>query len=403
MDYVGKILKEMERHELLKPPLPTYTAVAYDWYYPEWGKPQEITLVVRWNRVIKEGEEYKFQPPLKEKKEYEYKILLSGQRSQKSRGASEPIGLLPKTFSYDVDVQGIFERNIADILIAILYRDILPMGEKYILFQGPFLPKMIGRLGYRHIKKEVTIGALTFKNEWLPREPLLANTKLNEHFKRRFFKLLDKHAKYYQLADFQSPNGVSEVLKSWGLKKENEVSYLIELFCQFPCGEQSNNTLWINKLEQTQQVLSSLGLIFQEGEATYLPFSLATAYDYCKHHGKRPTKGMMELYKDRESYNYLYYYEEDIGEMAKRGFTWPEIIGRRTLLYEGIDEDKKEIFEGIKKNLKNIDKLREIYQEHETQFEGASAPDRRGNVLSGFLRKARGSGLWGVELWRKLV
>ncbi len=394
-NYTLKILEKMRDYNLLKQQLTPFTAVAFDWFYPEWGNPKKISLVVDIIKLSSKNGSYDFVD-----KKYTFDIELSSRKISKEKGTSKPSGLRHKTFSYDEEEQGIFERNLADVIMYILYNDILKDKEETILIQGPLWPKLIGRLGYRFIKKEITIAALTFKNEWLPLESLQNNTELNKKFNSKFYKIPDNN-EYCQLADIQFSDGLSEAMKSWGLNAKDKIFYVLELFNQFPYEKEDILTCWIDKLKKIQEIISSSGIIIEEVGYIWLPFSLACAYDYCTHYGKRTSSRINQISERGTCYKPLYYYENDEIEMIAHGFSSIEITGRKTLLYKGLSDEN--LYGEIIKNIKDSSFLKSTYQTHKEQLENASTIDLRGDALSGFLRTARDNNVWDINLWRKII
>jgi hypothetical protein len=365
-----------------------YTAIAFDSYYPEWGNPQRINLVVNAVSITSEADILVLPRP------YVLDITLEEALGPKAKGTSEPIGLIPKTFAYDEERQGIIERNLSDFLVALLYDDILKRDERLIIFQGPFSPKLLGRLGYRNLNHDITLAAITFKNEWFPLNVPEANRRLNQDLDRsRFFIDIERscHARekaFYQLADNKPSNGLEEVLKSWIAVNNNRTVFILELFCQFPSGVELPGgrikSPWITKLRAVQESLRFPGLVFEQSEPIWLPFALACAYDICRHYGRRPFKEPESVWKDY--WEYLSFYEEDIEEMYRVGWETAEVVGRRSLLYLAMFSPQ--IYSFVKEKAGLIP---------------AAGEFDRGMNLSRAIKGERTRGGWRINRWREII
>lgn len=371
--------------EWFTPKPPSYTAIAFDSYYPEWGNTREINIRVGIVRVNTEGGIE--CPP----RPYELKIALEGAAGPRAKGASEPMGLVPKTFAYDQEKQGVIERNLADFLTAVLYDEIRDGNTSLVLFQGPFFPKLLGRLGYRHISRATTLAALTFKHEWFPFESGEPNRRLNERFANRFLINVEKSCDartgdFHQLADSRPSNGLEEVLKAWGVGASGQTVLVLELFCQFSSTPQSSGqeSPWVVGLKAVQQTLRFPGTVFEQGEAVWLPVALACAYDQCRRHGWASPREF-ELMKGGH-WKYLGFYEEDVQTMYHTGWEAPEVVARRSLLYLGMHSAR-------------------VYQSfaHALGLGRAHDPVARGMNLSQGIGQERASGAWTIERWRELL
>jgi hypothetical protein len=325
---------------------------------------------------------------------YVLDITLEEALGPKAKGASEPIGLIPKTFVYDEERRGIIERNLSDFLVALLYGEILKRDEKLIIFQGPFSPKLLGRLGYRNFNHDITLAAITFKNEWFPLNVPEANRRLNQDLDRnRFFIDIERscHARkkaFYQLADNKPSNGLEEVLKSWIAVANNRTVFILELFCQFPSGVElpdgSIKSPWITKLRAVQERLRFPGLVFEQSEPIWLPFALACAYDICRHYGRRLFKEPELVWKDY--WEYLSFYEEDTEEMYRAGWETAEVVGRRSLLYLAMFSPQ--IYNSM---------------QEKAGLTPADGEFNRGMNLSSAIKGERTKEKWHINQWREII
>jgi hypothetical protein len=369
---------------------PSYISVAYDLYFPEAGNPQRINLLISLTKASPEEGINLIQP-------YQLEITLGQLSAPRARGASEPIGLLPRTYSYDENIQGIIERNLSDFIVGLIYKELVDSKEDLIIVQGPFSPKLIGRLGYRHFDRNLTFASITFKNEWFPLEIPEWNQRLNQNFNYKYAINIEKKSRgvkenfFYQLADYGTSNGLQEVLKSWILRDtdKNNTVLIVEIFCQFPTDPtpilSGGKNYWIKKLEKVQNSLKLPAVVFDQGKPVWLPFGLACAVDNCKTRTRKYSIKELELTLP-EPWNYLRFYEEDIDEMYKNGWEATEIAGRRSLLYLAMFSD--EIYSTIASTLKLTPAKNEVH---------------RGQNLSSYISKNKMEGNWQLKRWRGII
>jgi len=392
------MLYERLRTPFRKNPI-SYTSIAFDWYPTELGKPYSITLVVKIFKISKDDIH-----EVKNSKSYiiEFDELST---SPGLKGASEAVGLIPKSsFYYDENKIAIFERNIADIITHLLFK-IFDSGEKCIILQGPLFPKLAGRFGYRHFDRDKILAAITFQPEWLPQvsvKSLIRNTKLMNALGNIFFKVPNEN-KSYGCADIKSKNGLIESFKTWGIispRDDKKMLYALDIFCQFPYDPVTQKSLWIDKLKIIKETFLFPGLLFENGEALWLPFGLACAYDRSIHYGYRPIGAIELIYHGSPHQEYLYYYERDVKQMYDSNkFTPVEVVGRRIYLYEAMHE--KECFEDVVAEAKKIYKRGRI--EIEKEITKAKTIEMRGNLLTSIIKEIFDRPDSDVTLWKKII
>lgn len=407
-DYGKEILKKLGHiYASLGKPFrqypPNYTAVAFDWYPTEMGKPYNITLIIKTVKVaetnvseVNNGGSFIIK----------FDELES---SQKVKGSSEAVGLIPKTsFYYDENKTAVFERNLADIMIHILYK-VFDAGEECVIFAGPLFPKLAGRLGYRHFDRTKVLAAITFQTEWFPQVPvksLLWNKMIMNELGNIFIKLPhEKDKRAYGCADIRSSNGLMETMKTWGIipsgkDEDKKMLYALDVFCQFAYDSISQKSLWVDKLKTIKETFLFPGLVFVGGEALWLPFGLACAYDMCCKYGYRAIGETELIYRDKDHQGYIYYYERDVKRMYDSGtFTPIEVVLRRSYLYEAMYEDV--IFRDL------VNQALKLYMgdhgEIEKEVKLANTIARRGSSLTKIVRNIFDKPDADVTLWRRII
>lgn len=377
----------------------SYTAIAFDWYPTELGKPYQITLVVK---IVKVTDNEISEVKSNNGVTIEFDEL---DTSQKVKGSSESVGLIPKTsFYYDEKKTAVFERNLADIITHTLY-SIFDGGENCIILQGPLFPKLAGRLGYRHFDRKKVIAAITFQTEWLPQatlKSLLWNTEIMKRIGNKFFKP-PHEGKAYGCADIKSINGLTETMKTWAIVtsgKGKKMLYALDIFCQFPYRSDTQESLWKEKVEEMKTTFSFPGLIFRSGEPLWLPFGLACAYDLCSKYGYRPIGEIELIYKEREHQGYLYYYERDVKRMYGGGsFSSIEVVGRRAYLYQAMYDPMA--FQNV------VNKAMNYYEgDHdkiEERDEKVEVVVHRGSVLTKIIKNIFDRPDSNIGLWKRII
>ena len=303
---------------------PPYSAITFDWS-PLKGEPERINLSISAARVSNASLNLVDFPPLQIK-------LPENTLSATDKGASETMGLIPKTsFFYDEAKSAIFERNLADRLVACIYK-LLAEGETCIILQGPIFPKLIGRLGYRYFKESQTIGVITFHPLWFP----VASTELIPDPKRKF-ELGNRER--ISISEIKSHNGITEVCKTWVIFKDKkdgdkEIRYILDAFCQFPF-DKEQRLIWDKKLENIEKTFTLPGLTIFEGEEIWLPFGLALAWENCRRERETSIKYLPEL----RGRGLLYPFEMDIPEICdKKVLDSAKIVYLRTLIRRSWDD-----------------------------------------------------------------
>lgn len=361
-------------------------AIAYDWYYPNWGDTSKIDILINVVRADRQGKILILDDP------YVLEIKLKKVPGTKARGSSEPIGLVPRAITYDKDALGIIERNMSDFFISLLYDDILVEDEGVVLFQGPFSPKLVGRLGYRHLPSKLTFAAITFKSEWFPLIVPDKNEKLNWKLNQRF--LLDiesscgENNSYYQLADTSFSSGLNEVLKSWIVRESSKTVAIVEVFNQFNSEKVSADdsfvSPWVSKLKSICETWKYPSLIFENGLPVWLPFTLACSYDLCK---RRERQASNEFDRTgREHLQYIRFYEEDVEKMYANSWMPTEVVGRRTLLYLAMFD--VDLYATLQKKI---------------GLEATQDQEHRGLNISSYIKDKRQAKKWSIDEWRKVI
>lgn len=382
----------------------TYTSIAFDWS-SELGKPYEINIVMRVSRVTDDD--------VKDYSSKTHRVHFDERASYtRSIGSSESVGLIPKSsFYYDETKVAVFERNLADILMNRVY-NLFREGESCILIQGPLFPKLAGRLGYRHLDRNLTVAAITYHPEWLPQVPVKSLTlsqEINSEFDDGCFFESKREKVTYKCVDIRPSNGLTESLRSWGVmdaKGEKRLIYAIDVFCQFPHDTDTQSSLWIDKLREVKSAFSYPGLIFRKGEAMWLPFGMACAVDSSQYYGYVQIGDPDDILRSLpDTKKYLAVYEQDAKSMYESNWKPAEIVGRRTYLYEALYET--DLFQNIAK--KGLDELTdEARKQQEPAVQAAldagnEAIALRGPVLTALLNQIFIKQRAGVGAWKRLT
>lgn len=299
-----------------------HAAIAFDWM-PEKGAPEIINLSIAIARVSKDRldlDKYSFSVKFPE-----------NSVSARDKGVSEIVGLIPKTSPYYEETKSaFFERDLADLLVACIYK-LLEEGERCIILQGPLFPKLVGRLGYRYLTEDVVLGALTFHPLWFAQSSTSLIPEMKGKTSFTSFKLGNEEE--LRISESKSNNGLTEVFKTWTIFKyrsgkdgEKEVCYILDIFCQFPYNDEQILT-WEQRIEKIENTFSSRGLILFEGNEIWLPFGLALAWEECRGERETPIKHLSHLR------GFLRPFEKDVPEMySSKKFNSAEIVYLRTFL-----------------------------------------------------------------------
>jgi hypothetical protein len=401
-EFEKKVLENLKNlYPSKESPSNSYTAIAFDWF-SSLGEPYMLHLIYYIVKVTPDGiSEEKVDTCNIEFDEFDI--------SPKVKGSSQTVGLIPKTsFYYDEKKAAVFERNLADIIINILYK-IFKNNEKCVILQGPLFPKLVGRLGYRRFDREKIIAAITFQPEWLPQvavKSLIWNKEIMDAIGGIFFKppYPPNDPNKYGCADIPSSNGLTETMKTWGIvssgkdEEDKKLLYALDMFCQFPYRSDSQESLWIDKIKIIKQCFAFPGLVFKSGEAIWLPFGLACAYDLCSNYGYRPIGEIDLIYREKKFQKYLYYYERDVQKMYNDGFSSIEVVGRRAYLYAAIYEDK--VYNNILKNVSSMISIDSIVRD---ESHTDSIVEWRGLILTKIIENIFDKSDKKVEVWRRII
>lgn len=378
LTYLKKINKDWFISSIKE--IPSYAVIGYNIEYPEAGNPSLIEFDIGGMKSDK-GEMQRLPSGVGENNTealynvYKVQTGLKKTLLPKAKGVSEPLGILPKTFAYNEEVQGTIERNLSDVMMGILYKEILTENiPEIIIFQGPLFPKLIGRLGYRHLKKEITIAGITFKNEWIP--PIssenydLMNALNSELQKKGMDKLRIDGINEWEISDVPVSNGIEETFKSWVLETKR-MKILLEIFCSFPYPR-----MWLEKLCKLIEIFRFPGVIMERGQPILLPFLMACSYDICRY----PSFFVREGLKYQ---NLLLLFEEDVQEMYKVGWGPIKVGALRTMWYFKMLSDGKELFVGD----------RPI----------SNGKRYRAEKLENWIKNEKEKGEWKIDMWEKII
>jgi hypothetical protein len=379
-----------------------YAALCYDWL-PVEGDPSKITLLVLGVCVSEDNTVCHDLRKLEINFESSYSAFMT-------KGASEAIGLLPKTYFYFDDTKtAIFERNLADIL-SYMASAFLNNGIRTIIFQGPLFPKLIGRLGYKHYARDITFSAITFNPIWFPLSHSSSLVSVPQHPQDCILPRRDGSISTYRSVEIPLRNGLTETIKSFCvIAKDTDLSpfYFIDLFCQFPFDTERKKLLWSEKHGKVLRTFNSYGLVIFNGNILWLPFNLACAWDGCRIIKRASFEDLMGL---QNFFEQLYTFEQDVAQMYRfsEPFSPVEIVGLRTYLAKAsLDEQTRQVIEDKLLRVINNGSSANRYHHEKQKLKSSLEPVAwRGKCTASLLRYWRedlkSQNKWNPSKWRDL-
>ena len=218
--------------------------------------------------------------------------------------SSTTIGIASKLFGMESWHSELLEKNIADIVSTEIVR-ILSEGITTIFVCGPFLPKLIGRLGYKHLSRDFSLfGINVTSNMFATTIGSTTLSRLRDNINGIKELCRDEYSRevYYLLEDNHN-QPLTKTLKHWNVVSRSSAGRFSKVFeivviCQFSGTSLSGNSIWEEKLDGLCKCFDDIAQCYVDGKHIWLPASVAYTVDslfaYVSHHFAFPRVDVRE-------------------------------------------------------------------------------------------------------------